>query len=88
MQREKLTSTRSIVEMQLIQIFIPTKEVLNLILDAFKEVQLAHHLLPFPCLPVDLWKTGCSCDAAFFVFPAAEITLQYRQLQYLHRSII
>lgn len=69
MQTEKVTSTRSIVEMQLIQIFIPTKKVLNLILEAFNEVpmlflQVVHWNEPiicchFPWLPGDLWKTGC-----------------------------
>lgn len=58
LQREKVTSTRNFVEMQLIKIFIPTRKVLNLILEAFNEVptffsagyslELAHHLLPFP----------------------------------------
>lgn len=86
MQREKVTSTRSIVEMQLIQIFIPTKKVLNLVLEAFNVVpmlflQVVHWNEPiicchFPWLPGDLWKTGCLRDAAFFVFPAAKITLK------------
>lgn len=49
---------QEVVEMQLIKIFIPTKEGLNLILDTLNEVptfllqvihwELAHHLLPFP----------------------------------------
>lgn len=86
MQREKVTSTRSIVEMQLIQVFISTKKVLNLILEAFNEVptfflQVIHWNEPIICchflwLPGDLWKTGCLRDAAFFVFPAAKITLK------------
>lgn len=40
MEREKVTSTISFVEMQLIQIFIPTRKVLNLILEAFNEVPM------------------------------------------------
>lgn len=86
MPRENITNTRSIVQMQLIQIFIPTKKVLKLILEVFNEVptlilQVIHWNYPiicchFPRLPGDLWKTGCLCDAAYFVFPAAKITLK------------
>lgn len=88
MQREKVQykNTRSIVEMQLIQVFKPRKKVLNLILKVFNEVptlflQVIHWNYPiicchFPWLPGDLWKTGCLCDAAFFVLPAAKITLK------------
>lgn len=78
---------QEVVEMQLIQIVIPTMWlVLNLIQEAFDEVptfflQVFHWNQPiicchFPWFPGDLWKTGYLRDAAFFVFPAAEITLK------------